>query len=557
MNSPIASTATLALLAAPALAQDWTNLGGNAQRNGRIQASGPTSSTIAWTATPSSIIAWAPFIEGDRVVTVRESGFPQNGGAANDTIRCYSLASGAQQWSITLPFNGNTAQQWIAWIAGVNGGRIYASRSQNGSPQPVTALDITNGAILWSSTATTTAFAYDGAVFAPDGDPIVGDFNSLTRINSTDGATVWSVPRTCPVSGNCGPAMSSTGVFLDQAAPGGQVLTKLDPATGATLYSSTLMPGFTDQNSPFCNPSGSLVFFSRTQNNTSVDYLFCFADTGTALVELWRQPVRWTMSHEHGLASDDSIYTFLQNNEFVRLDALTGTVSATAGVLAPIGTSNLSPKTAVDAFGRVYVSNGWASSPATDGRMWAFSGDLSSNLFTLSLSRPNQGGPAIGHDGTLVMCDLTAVRGYRAPLASYCTAGTTTNGCTANLSGTGTPDANAGSGFVLNVADVEGAKTGLIFYGLSGAQAQSWGTSTSFLCVKPPTQRTNAQATGGTANACDGAMTLDWNAFIQTPGVLGWPFAGGEVVCAQAWFRDPPSPKTTMLSDALQFTVAP
>ena len=542
---------------APALAQDWPNQGGNPQRNGRSPAVGPASATSAWTSAPTSIISWAPFIEGQRVVTVRESGFPQSGGAANDTLRCYDLASGAQVWSTSLAFGGNTSQQWIAWIAGVKGGKVFASRSQNGSPQPITALDLASGNVLWSSTATTTAFAYDGAVFAPDGDLIVGDFTSVTRINAHDGSTAWTVARTCPVSGNCGVALSSSGVFLDEAVPGGQVLSKLDPNSGALLYQSTLMAGFTDQNSPFCSPSGSLVFFSRTQNNSAVDFLFCFADTGTALVELWRQPVRWTTSHEHGMASDDGVYTFLPNDEFVKLDALTGTVAASAGVLAPLGSPNLSPKTAVDALGRVYVSNGWASTPASSGRLWAFTADLSSTLFTLTLNRPNQGGPALASDGTLVVCDLSAVRAYRSAFAPYCTAGTTTNGCTANITASGVPDANAGSGFVLHVSDVEGAKTGLLFYGLSGPLAQAWGTSSSYLCVKPPTQRTLAQSTGGNAGACDGTLTLDWSQFITTPSVLGWPFAGGEVVSAQAWFRDPPSPKTTMLSDALTFTVQP
>ena len=33
--------------------------------------------------------------------------------------------------------------------------------------------------------------------------------------------------------------------------------------------------------------------------------------------------------------------------------------------------------------------------------------------------------------------------------------------------------------------------------------------------------------------------------------------AAGDTVWAQAWFRDPPSPKTTHLSDGLEFVVCP
>jgi hypothetical protein len=145
-----------------------------------------------------------------------------------------------------------------------------------------------------------------------------------------------------------------------------------------------------------------------------------------------------------------------------------------------------------------------------------------------------------------------------ANYASYCTAGTTTNSCVATLSASGVPDANAGSGFVVLASNVEGQKQGIFFYGVSGPLAQAWGTSSSYLCVKPPTQRTGTQFSNGSFNACDGSFSLDWNAYVAgNPGALGVPFAGGESVWIQAWFRDPPSPKTTSLSNALVFTVCP
>jgi hypothetical protein len=152
----------------------------------------------------------------------------------------------------------------------------------------------------------------------------------------------------------------------------------------------------------------------------------------------------------------------------------------------------------------------------------------------------------------------TAWQDLVPPIATYCTAGTTTNGCLASISGSGTPSASAPSGFTISVASVEGQKQGLIFYGISGRAAAPWGTSSSFLCVKAPTQRTPAQNTGGSFGACDGTLSIDWNTYIAThPGALGTPFSSGALVDAQAWFRDPPSPKTTMLSDGLEFVVQP
>ncbi len=138
---------------------------------------------------------------------------------------------------------------------------------------------------------------------------------------------------------------------------------------------------------------------------------------------------------------------------------------------------------------------------------------------------------------------------------SYCTAGTTTNGCTALISATGTASASQASGFDLTVAGVEGQKSGLIYFGTSGPKASPWGAGTSFACVKGPQVRTPVQLSGGTAGLCDGALTLDFNAWM-TANPTKAP-APGEEVFVQGWFRDPPAPKGTSLSDALQLTVCP
>jgi len=123
-------------------------------------------------------------------------------------------------------------------------------------------------------------------------------------------------------------------------------------------------------------------------------------------------PVRWTTSHEHGIGPDGTVYTFLPGDEFVRLNPADGSVIDSAGVLEPIG-DNLSPRTAVDADGKVYVSNGWAGTPNTDGRVWAFSPDLQTLLFTLVLDRQNSGGPSLAADGTLIVADRQGVFAYR------------------------------------------------------------------------------------------------------------------------------------------------
>ena len=154
---------------------------------------------------------------------------------------------------------------------------------------------------------------------------------------------------------------------------------------------------------------------------------------------------------------------------------------------------------------------------------------------------------------------IQIVRSVPQPV-SYCTAGTSTNGCTPTLNANSNPNASFSNSCVLSVSGAEGQKTGLIFYGInnSGYVPQPWGNGSSFLCVKAPTQRTPASSTGGTAGQCNGAFLLDLNAFqLANPGALGQPFTVGSSLFAQAWYRDPPAPKTTNLSDALRLTVLP
>lgn len=182
----------------------------------------------------------------------------------------------------------------------------------------------------------------------------------------------------------------------------------------------------------------------------------------------------------------------------------------------------------------------------------AVASDGANGAYVGGVTRGDLGGSNAGVD------DGWVARYSGSNLATLCTSGTTTHGCTPAIGASGVPSASASSGFVIGVSSVEGLKQGLIFYGVdnSGFAALPWGASSSVLCVKPPLQRTIPQSSGGTPNLCDGALAFDWNAFRAAhPGALGSPFNPGLRVFAQGWFRDPPSPKSTMLSDALEFVV--
>jgi len=149
-------------------------------------------------------------------------------------------------------------------------------------------------------------------------------------------------------------------------------------------------------------------------------------------------------------------------------------------------------------------------------------------------------------------------RSAAAPFA-YCTAGTTTLGCVPAIASLGVPSAGASSGFTIRVGALEGARTGLVFYGASGVVDFLWAPgSSSHLCVKSPTQRLQLSSTGGSPGSCSGALAYDFLAFMaSSPGALGQPLTPGAAFHAQAWFRDPAAPKSTNLSNALAFAIVP
>jgi hypothetical protein len=147
-----------------------------------------------------------------------------------------------------------------------------------------------------------------------------------------------------------------------------------------------------------------------------------------------------------------------------------------------------------------------------------------------------------------------------APTVSYCTAGTSANGCQALISSSGTPSACAPSGFSLLATGVEGEKDGLFFFGSNGRQGNSWGNGTSFQCVVPPVKRAGLLLGNGTVGLCDGSFSQDLNAVWcpTCPKPQKNPGAGA-ITQAQLWYRDPlnTSNRTTSLSDAIEFCVGP
>ncbi|MBL8804438.1 MAG: hypothetical protein JNN27_20750 [Planctomycetes bacterium] len=152
---------------------------------------------------------------------------------------------------------------------------------------------------------------------------------------------------------------------------------------------------------------------------------------------------------------------------------------------------------------------------------------------------------------------MTFFRTFAFPqVQNYCTAQTTSLGCTpqiSNLFSFNSPSLSAGAGFNLRVSGLPLNKPGLFFYGVNGRAASPF--LGGFLCVQPPLRRTPLRTTSNSGAACAGSMTMDFNAHVVSN--FDPALEVGTTVGVQAWTRDPGATSTTNLSAALEFVMCP
>ena len=149
---------------------------------------------------------------------------------------------------------------------------------------------------------------------------------------------------------------------------------------------------------------------------------------------------------------------------------------------------------------------------------------------------------------------LKCYRLFPVVQVAYCTGKINSLGCTPWMWASGTVSASSSSPFVVNASNFISQKTGLLFYSHQPASAPFQG---GFKCTGNPTVRTALQNSGGSASGadCTGTYSYDFNARIQS-GVDPTLVAGAEVF-AQYWARDPASPSSTSLSNALRLLINP
>jgi subtilisin family serine protease len=148
---------------------------------------------------------------------------------------------------------------------------------------------------------------------------------------------------------------------------------------------------------------------------------------------------------------------------------------------------------------------------------------------------------AVRHLGPIVIDTNT--------VSTYCTGKTNSLGCVPSIGWLNQPSKSAGN-FTVTCSNVLNHKNGLLFWGQTPTSFPFQG---GIKCVASPTVRTVNISSGGSAsgNDCSGAYAFTFD----TAYMNLYSIDPGDPVRAQWWMRDPQSPSTTGLSDALKFTV--
>ncbi|RLD54839.1 MAG: hypothetical protein DRJ05_13980, partial [Bacteroidetes bacterium] len=289
----------------------------------------------------------------------------------------------------------------------------------------------------------------EGVVYAGNGDLIIGNFQTVLRIDVTDGSTVWQTDRYSPTSGGSELAIYQDHFYGWAASANGPKISVFDINTGGFLYESrAIAGGLVQQIAPLAGPNG-IVYAPRAANNILTDTLVAFLDTGFELEELWKLEMGWVPSGTHGVGPDGSFYMYSrdfeiyriapdkgvaashsinykknQANTIVKIDKLAESVSANQpGFIKinyfdcskdpiPVDTSIYigdpnavfnDPRMAIDADGYIYLSNGYNS---------VFCFDYELNLIWTD-NITDVGGPALAKNGNLAFpAEGTVIKVY-------------------------------------------------------------------------------------------------------------------------------------------------
>ncbi len=358
-----------------ASAQNWITVGGNTQRNGLTEMTGPADvSQTFWTVSSSSSL-WgnSVFTYGDKFITSRVTFSP----VYSAKLECRSLTDGSLYWEKVLNDSA------ILYAVGFNEFAVYTHDYKTGILYSLSPAD---GSINWSI-AEDMFGGKSGVLFACNGDPIIKG----KRLDKYTGAVVWSYNYIVPVGPDAGYAMyGNTYYHWHGSIVTPKVVFALDAETGQFKYESVELAGDGDQEVPLTIGSDGTIYIPRDGGP-----LYAIEDNGSALNVKWQYTPISAINGYLGSDSTGNVY-LVDGGKLRRLNKVDGTLMDTS--LVEITTGFL-PTITVDTEGKVYL----CTADAGPGKYYCFSPDLQTLYWEMSMPYNYYCAPVIGKEGVMVL----------------------------------------------------------------------------------------------------------------------------------------------------------
>jgi outer membrane protein assembly factor BamB len=416
----------LILVTLTGFSQGWNvGPGGNSQRSSLSPQYGPPEPELLWSGSLNSVIAQQAVTDGIYLAMPRMHNI--NDVLHGTKIVVHNLLTGDTLWTKDLPVDFPSTD-WRNRVSAIHNGVVYATRAGNTNFSYLYALDAANGEILWKSEDLTDERTTEGLSFTPNGDLLLGNMYNILLINHLNGKTLWDTERLA-YDGGSGLTIFNDRVYSIKNVVNSVRIAAYDLATGDELFVSDALAGGLVQQLGFFLGLDGTIYVPRTQNNPVTDSLFALQDAGNTFKRKWSVPIGYTPFATHGVGPDGSIYAYNRNGEIMRLNPANGEILNTSKAILTGGANQ--PRMAIDAAGRVFVTNGGF----TNGRFYSFNADLS-DRWEEAIPSVNVGGPAIGLDGTLIVCGVgTNVRAYKGEALPETTFTKVTEGAIVNDGG--------------------------------------------------------------------------------------------------------------------------
>lgn len=389
----------LFLISSISFSQNWVTTGGNNQRNGLTEMTGPTAVAFtAWSVNSPTASAWGNSVYsfGDKFVTSRIILSPYTG-----KVELRNINTGALIWEKQI----NATSRMYA--VGFNEDAVYAHDYNTGI---LYALNVSDGSVKWQI-ASDMFPGNTGLLFACDGDPI----DKGRRINKTTGTAKWTNNYIIPVGPDGGFCVyGNTYYHWTGSIVTAKQLIAIDINTGATKYLSAALPGDGDQeNDLVIGPDGT-IYICRDGGA-----LYAFQDNGTAFVQLWSKSPGVVV---RGVGKDGTLYaqncndpSQVANSTTIRLNPANGNFLDSAAVRTPL------VYFAAGADSTVYVSTGESG----NGRYIAFTPNLETIKWQLNVSNNIYSGPSLSREGIFIAIGAgTEIKAYytnmsRKPVSDF------------------------------------------------------------------------------------------------------------------------------------------